>query len=133
MIKFDYSNAEKLKEYYLTEEKALFFDFDIKLDHLDEGYKKALPKLIKALQIIDTLFLIQDHPQSLEVKNKLIDDYVNSVTGADVYLDLFNIFNGPERIDDENNTIKFFDGIKDRPRGGTVYPEDVNTEELKKL
>ncbi len=129
MQNFQYISAKELNS-YLNPKRARTFIFDVNLDSLEAGYKKAVPKLLKALVIIDELFLIQDNPQSLSIKNRLVKDSKNGSKIAKLSLEVFNIFNGPEGVTYENKTVPLFKGINERPKGGAVYDSDITAKDI---
>ncbi len=122
-------NASSLKK-YLDPDNCRTFELKADIHSLLPGYKKALPKLIKAAALADTLFLIQDNPQSLPVKKQLEEDVTKGIKNADLALEVFKMFNGPEGINYENETVPLFEGVLPRPKGGTLYPEGLTAEEI---
>ena len=125
----DYGDIQKLKALYLDQEKLRIFTLNPDIKHLDKGYKKAIPKLIRALQIIDIIFLMQDHPQSLQLKNNLLKDSKEN-KDLNSALEIFNIFNGPEGITLDNEYVQLFPNIIPRPKGGTLYDYSLTSEEI---
>ncbi|MBS3168808.1 hypothetical protein J4216_06785, partial [Candidatus Woesearchaeota archaeon] len=127
---FQLPNVENLKNYYLDPERSRIFNFNPNISFLDESYQKSIPKLLKALKIMDVLFLIQDHPQSLELREYLVKEINFGNKDAEIALKVFNIFNGPEGITYDNNKEMLFPGIIERPKGGTLYDETISVEEF---
>ena len=104
--------------------------FDVDTSSLDEGYRNAIPKILKALGIIDKIFLMQDHPQSVEIKEKLLRAAENGSEDAAISLEVFGIFNSPLGVSRTNKPVALFQGISPRPPGGTVYTEGITAEEI---
>ncbi len=122
-------DAKGLKDTYLAPEKLRVHVFEPDISGLEEGYRKALPKLLMAIGIVDDIFLVQDHPDSLSIKNLLLRESERSEDAADA-LRVFRIFNGPEGITYSNEIVPLFSGVRPRPEGGTVYTDGITAQEL---
>jgi hypothetical protein len=91
------------------------------LSALCDSDKRMLPLLIKAAEIMDTLFWLQTYgnPDSLLTASK--DDKVNR---------FIRINYGPwDRL---NNDTPFISGVGKKPAGANFYPHDITKEELEK-
>ncbi len=120
---------DSLKE-YVDPDKCRVFNFKGDYKHLEKGYLEALPFLVKASLIADELFLMQDHPQSVEVKRQLGADVKNGVKNAQIALEVFKMFNGPEGLTYENEVVPLFKEVNARPKSGTLITEGVTAEEI---
>lgn len=126
---FEYPSKESL-QFYLDPSRVRIFTFNPQINHLSINDQEAVKKLMKAAELVDDLFLMQDHPQSLEVKKKLMKDSGNGNELAKLGLGVFSIFNGPEGKTYENETVPLFKGISPRPKGGTMFSQGVTAEEI---
>src|SRR3989338_7505424 len=126
---FEYPSKTEL-EFYLDPSRVRTFTFNPQVNNLSINDQEAVKKLIKAAELVDDLFLMQDHPESLEVKKKLMKDSKDGNELAKLGLEVFSIFNGPEGKTYENETVPLFKGISPRPKGGTMFSQGVTAEEI---
>lgn len=96
------------------------------ISDLSPGDRKALPALIEAGRIMDTLYLTQVWSGNRALLQRLGRD--NSAAGLE-RLHYFNINFGPWSALDDNKP--FIDGVPQRrPPGANFYPEDMSKEEF---
>ncbi len=99
-------------------------------NNLAEGDKRALLHLVKAAEILDFVFLQQDHEQNIPLKIALEEASQNGDEHAKKALIIFNIFNGIEGETGLNpEPVRLFKGLK-LTRGQNVFPPDITKGEL---
>ncbi|MBI3590934.1 MAG: hypothetical protein HY094_06095 [Candidatus Melainabacteria bacterium] len=99
---------------------------------LSPGDKKALSHLVKAAEVLNYVFLQQDHEKNIPLKIALEEAAKNGDEHAKKALKIFNIFNGIEGKNGLNpEPIRLFKGLSLNP-GKNVFPSDITKEELVK-
>jgi len=118
----------------IIENKMRMIDFD-PLDayaQLSEPNKRALPHLVKAAEILDAVFLKQDHPDNIRAREVLEAATQSGDGDAAHALTLFTIYNGVEGYDlyaPQTVPLRLFKNKELQP-GRAYYPQDITKEEL---
>lgn len=97
--------------------------------NLADGDKEALKHLVQASRILNDVFLMQDNPHNMEVREKLEMAANKGDEKAELSLRLFDAQQG---INAKDNSSKPVQLIKDYPKqeGKGFYPEDLSKEEF---
>ncbi|MCK9255327.1 MAG: Zn-dependent hydrolase [Bacteroidales bacterium] len=117
-------NKEEAKQVELTEMQKLVADYAevelyANLDHLTDGDRQALVKLIEVAEIMDNLFWKD------AIGDK--DEFLNSIENEDA-LKYALINYGPwDRL---NGNQAFIDEFNEKPLGANYYPNDITKEEF---
>jgi hypothetical protein len=98
-------------------------------NNLADGDKKALKHLVKAANIIDTVFMKQDNHKNLDFKKFLEEETAKGNEDAKMTLVLFNAQIGMNAVDTEANKIFLAKNEKELPGKG-FYPADMTKEEF---
>ncbi len=94
------------------------------LSYLRDDEIQVIKLLIKASQIMDTLFLKQVHEDNVQMLKEL--EQSNEPNG-EIYANFFKIMFGPwNRLDDDHPFIN----TKKKPLGVNYYPKDMTKEEF---
>lgn len=125
---YSYPEARKLQETYLNPDTLRVHEFARDLAGVPEEYRSAIPHLLSALREIDTLFMLQDHPQSETIRGLLIREGRRRDVGA--ARAVFDMFNGPIGVTLENEAVPIFGGVYPRPLGGGLYLGGVTKERV---
>ncbi len=118
--------AEIENEQYLSDQLTKLAPVEIScpLEGLDEGDQKALPKIIAAAALMDSIFLRQVYSRNVELLEALRAGQSERHKKA---LEYFQINFGPfDRI----NQNKPFIGTATKPDGANFYPEDMSKDEF---
>lgn len=111
----DSTMLNKVNEYALVPLKA-------DISHLTESEKAILPLLFDAAKLMDELFWMQNCPD----KDKMLAGIKDENTKR-----FFEINYGPwDHLDDNKS---FIEGIGEKVKGGTFYPEGMTEEEFNAL
>ncbi|MBS4759349.1 MAG: hypothetical protein KHX03_01465 [Clostridium sp.] len=97
--------------------------------NLSNGDKTALKHLVKAARILDEVYLIQDNPHNMAVKNYLEEQSLKDNKAARLALELFNAQKGINAKDIEGESVNIVQGIESKPQCG-FYPEDLKEDEF---
>lgn len=110
---------ERIKAYSPTKISA-------DISHLTSNQKKVIELLVKAGQVSDDIFWIQNTPDAVSIRDSLKNSNSES---AKVYLDYVNINYGP--YDEIYSSERFVgDGPSIRPDGGNFYPVDMTKDDF---
>jgi hypothetical protein len=99
---------------------------------LSDANKLALAHLVKVGQILDVVFLKQDHPHNLAVKAALAQAADEGDAEATDALTIFTMHNGIEGLNmyaKKSEPLLLFKNLPE-PLGGGLYPSDITKEEL---
>jgi hypothetical protein len=113
---------------YLDPERLRVFNFASNSSAVPSGYRDAMPPLLRALHEMDTLFLEQDHPQSVAIRGLLREAALQGSEAARANLTVFGMFNGPIGVTLQNETVPLFEGVMPRHLGGTLYSPSITKE-----
>lgn len=94
---------------------------------LSDGDRSALPKLIAAARIMDSIYLHQVWSGNINLMNTLLAD--KSAAGQERY-HYFRINMSPWSVLDDNEP--FVEGVPQRPLHANYYPDDMTKEEFEK-
>ncbi len=95
---------------------------------LNEGYRRAVRKLLRILSIMGLLFLMQDHQQSI---GENLQTAARTGGGqAKQRLEVFGIFDGLIGVTKDGKPVPLFSGGIGRPPGSTVYGEGITAGEI---
>lgn len=101
-------------------------------DKLSVANKLALSHLVKASNILDDVFLKQDHPDNIRAKKILQAETTKGTAGAAEALTLFTIFNGLEGCDmyaRKTTPLPLFKSKKLQPGRG-FFPQNITEAKL---
>jgi len=97
---------------------------------LSDGDKKALTHLVKVAEILNFVFLQQDHEEDIPLKIALEEASRSGDEHAKKALTIFNIFNGIEgKTGLTPEPVRLFKDLSLNP-GKNVFPPDITKEEL---
>ncbi len=119
----DSSVASGTTNNYISQKLAGYATVRLSADltHLSDSDKKVLPLLIKAAQIMDTLFWLQTYGNPDSLLNATADSKAKQFIAINY---------GPwDRL---NNDTPFIAGIGKKPEGANFYPHDMSKAELEK-
>ena len=125
-------SLEELKDISENKTRRITFDIpDSVYENLSDGNKKALQHLTKAAVILDSIALLQDHPDNIRAKDLLEKNAKNSETVALTH-DLFKTIYGVEGIDMYSQKSKPLKLFKDKSltEGKGFYPQGLSETEL---
>ncbi len=113
--------VERIKAYSPTKISA-------DVSNLTYNQKKVIELLVKAGQVSDEIFWIQNTPDAISIRDSLKKSKSES---AKIYLDYVNINYGP--YDEIYGSERFVgDGPSIRPDGGNFYPTDMTKSDFEK-
>lgn len=116
----------------ILNEKSTKYEFNPieAYEKLSEGDKKALVHLVKAAVSLNSVYLKQDNPYNMPIKEALESAASQGYSVAEKALTLFNIFNGIEGEDGlSSEPIRLFKGLS-AFKTKNVFPVDLTKDEL---
>ncbi|MEM7618627.1 MAG: hypothetical protein AAF244_04500 [Pseudomonadota bacterium] len=126
-------SEEELRD--ITENKMRDITLDVPqdaIDNLSDGNKRALIHLLKAAEILDAVFLKQDHPANISIKQAFEAAASRDNPTIQMAHKLFTMFNSHEGINmyaQKSEPLRLIEGLE-LPPGKGFYPQDITKEEL---
>lgn len=113
---------------YLTTKKMLDVGCS-EYENLTQGDKDALKHLVKAVYILDEIYLKQDNEKNIPFRYFLEEEASKGSEDAQMALILFKAQKGANAVDTESNKFSLIKDEEELP-GKAVYPRDLEISEF---